>query len=138
MSGLVLDCSMTMAWCFEDESDAQSDAVLDALQQSSAWVPALWHLEVANVLLVAERKHRVSSADSTRFLALLGALPIQTDDTRREDVMALGRAHGLSAYDACYLELSRRRGLPLATRDARLMQACEKEGVPLFGLVSTR
>lgn len=138
MSAIVLDCSVTMAWCFEDECDEYADAVLDALADSRALVPGLWALEVANVLLAAERRKRLTPGDSARFIDLLGALPIEVDDYTHERALdatlAAGRAHGLSAYDAAYLKLAMRSGSPLATRDRDLRAASERSGVALFSL----
>lgn len=136
MSRLVLDCSMTMRWCFEDESDGAADAVLDALLEWTAWVPAIWPLEVANVLLVAERRHRLTPADSARFVELLAGLPITVDLTGQHlahgRVLDLARRAVLSAYDASYLELAMRLGVPLATADDRLREAADASGVPLM------
>jgi predicted nucleic acid-binding protein len=136
MSPLVLDCSVTMAWCFDDECDAYADAVLDALAEVEAWVPSLWPIEVANVLLVAERRERLTPADSTRFVELLGGLSIMVDDSAHEralgPVLSTGRELAISAYDATYLELAMRLGASVATRDDRLRAACVAHGIPLF------
>ena len=75
----VLDNSIVMAWCFEDESDAVADVILESFEQSKAMVPAIWPLEVGNVLLVAERRGRLSEADSVRFLSMLSSLPIHSE-----------------------------------------------------------
>ena len=134
MSGFVLDCSVTMAWCFEDEADADADSVLDRLDRESALVPALWPLEVANVLLVAERRGRLSQSATAQFLHLLAALPIQveTRPLAPTELIVAGRAHGLSAYDAANLILAMGAGLPLASRDAALRGAAEIAGLPLL------
>lgn len=133
----VLDCSVTMGWCFEDEADEYAEAVLERLAGGTGLVPALWPLEVANVLLGAERRRRVTEAHAARFLELLGQLPIAVADgpeiTRMGALLALGRAHGLSAYDAAYLDLALREAVPLATRDAALAAAARKVGVALLG-----
>lgn len=133
MTRFVLDCSVAMAWCFEDECDSFADAALEALVESEAWVPSIWPLEVANVLLVAERRGRLAPADSARFLELLGGLPIVVDASGPRavhgPVLELGRRTGLSAYDASYLELAMRLGAPLATRDDRLRAAAAANGV---------
>jgi len=137
MSCLVIDCSITMAWCFEDEGSALADEVLDHLTESEAWVPSLWPVEVANVLLVAERRGRLTPADSARFVELLRGLPIIIDDGTHEralgPVLSAGREHALSAYDATYLELAMRLGAVMATGDGRLRDACRGSGVPIFG-----
>jgi predicted nucleic acid-binding protein len=136
MTPLVLDCSVTMAWCFENEGGEFADRVLDNLADSEAWVPSLWTFEVANVLLVAERRGRITPAESTRFVALLGDLPILIDDGAHEralsTILSIGRDLGLSAYDATYLELAMRLGGVMATGDEKLRTACRKSGVPVF------
>ena len=128
---IVIDASVTMAWCFEDEATPGADAALDLLRESRAFVPTIWSLEIANVLLVAQRRQRVSEAQVTRFVSLLGSLPITIDAEPIEISMllSLGRRHSLSAYDAAYLELALRRSLPLATLDAALLRAMAGEGV---------
>jgi predicted nucleic acid-binding protein len=96
-------------------------------------VPAIWPLEVANVLLVSERRQRLTQAQTTRFVELLQALPITVDRGQKglDSLLALGREHKLSAYDAAYLELATRLGLALATQDARLSAAAIAIGVSL-------
>lgn len=128
-----MDCSVTMAWCFEDEANEYTDAVLQRLTHEEAIVPSLWPLEVANVLLVGERRKRLSQADTTRFLTLLGSLRITIDEETPyrafNEALSLGRDHSLSAYDTAYLELAMRLGSPLATQDERLRQAASSLGV---------
>lgn len=130
----VVDASVTMAWCFEDEATEATEAVLDRLRSERALVPAIWPLEVANVLLVAQRRDRVSEAQIGRFVRLLTQLPIDVDETDADiaGLVALGRTHQLSSYDASYLLLAERAGLPLATLDSRLTQAAARAGVPLM------
>lgn len=136
MTDFVLDCSVTMAWCFEDETDPYADAILEGLAQSSALVPSLWALEVTNVLLVGERRGRISQPGSVRFLELLSALPIELMDVTlpqaSTELMTLGRSHALSAYDAAYLSLALRSDIPLATRDGALRTAASAIGVSLL------
>lgn len=136
MAGFVVDCSVTMGWCFEDESTNYALQVLGKLKTSHAIVPAIWPLEVANVLLVAERRKRIAPAEVTRFVALLEALPItvQESATARilDDVLSLARSTGLSSYDAAYLELAMRAGIPLASRDQALVRAAKSVGVPFL------
>jgi predicted nucleic acid-binding protein len=132
LTGLVIDASVTMAWCFEDETTDALDALLDRVATESATVPASWRLEVANVLLVAERRGRLTPAQTARFVALLTQLPIEVEAEGSADMsglIGLGRAYGLSAYDAEYLALAAKRGLPLATLDADLRAACTTTGV---------
>lgn len=135
MSGFVLDCSVGMAWCFEDEADRYADGVLDRLVDESALVPPLWPLEIANVLVVAERRRRLRRSDSARFLELVGALPIAVDTAtpNPSHLLAVAREHSLSAYDAAYLALAMREGIPLATRDRALGKAARRCGVALLG-----
>jgi predicted nucleic acid-binding protein len=129
----VLDCSLTVAWFFEDETNAYAEAVEDSLEAAIAVAPSLWPLEVANALLVGERRKRATEAKTATFLALLQALPITIDDetaTRAwHESLHLARAHQLSVYDAAYLELALRRGLPLATLDGKLKAAAAAVGV---------
>lgn len=130
----VVDASTTMAWCFEDEATGATEAVLDRLKEDHALVPALWEFEVTNVLLVAERCRRITEFQSTRFLALLGQLPIHVTPypPQAAALMGIGRRHQLSAYDSAYLELASREGVPLASEDAKLRRAAESAGIPLL------
>lgn len=130
----VVDTSVVMSWCFEEEGDDYAEAVLESLESAEAFVPAVWPLEVGNVLLVAERKKRLSQAAVVRFLALLGGLPItveqETPERMLKEIVSLAREHGLSTYDASYLDLAMRLDLPLATRDTSLAKAAKKCKVP--------
>ena len=131
----VLDSSVTMAWFFDDEATAATDELLDELNQDGrAVVAAHWALEIGNTLLMAERRKRTSVADSSHFLAILDAMPIETDtETVARAVgatLALARTHGLTLYDSAYLELAMRLSLPLATLDKDLRAAAKKTGVP--------
>lgn len=132
----VLDCSLTAAWFFEDEADAYAQAVEDSLASVAAIVPALWPLEVANALLMGERRKRATEAKVTTFLGLLQDLPIAIDDETAghawHETIHLARTHQLSAYDAAYLELAVRRRLPLASLDGPLKAAAKAVGVLTF------
>lgn len=133
----VLDCSMAMAFVLRDESTDDTDAILDRLGQgSSAVVPALWRWEVANVLLMAQRRGRVTPADAHRHMAQLRGLPIEMDETACEEswsaAFALAQKHSLSSYDATYLEVAIRRGIPLASLDRELRAAAKVEKVQLL------
>ena len=136
MNGFVVDCSVTMAWCFGDQADGYTYSVLDALRTSRAVVPSIWPLEVANALVVAERRKKLLATHTAEFLAFLEQLPVQLDpDTSHQalgPILALAREHRLSAYDAAYLELAKRRGLPLATRDKGLQRAARAAAVSLL------
>ncbi len=135
MKRFVLDNSVVMAWYFEDEANAYTSAILESLAASEALVPTIWPLEVANVLLVGERKGRGSEARTSRFVALLDALPIRVDAATSQHalsgILTLAREQRLSAYDAAYLELAMREGLALATQDKALRRAAEACGVAL-------
>ena len=135
-NNFVLDGSVTMVWGFEDEADDYAEAILGRMPDLQAHVPSLWSLEVANALLVGERRRRITPADTARFLAILAAFPITVDEETVAhawaDTMHLARAHNLSSYDASYLELAIRLGLPLAAQDGKLKTAAEAVGVPLF------
>lgn len=137
-ASFVLDASVAVSWVFEDETDAYSGQVLASLAEAAALVPSLWFLEVGNALLVAERRGRLQEAESAHFLALLAELPIYMAEFRPEqawgEITALARAQQLSIYDAAYLSLAMRHGLPLATTDAPLRQAATRCGVALFGM----
>ena len=136
MTAFVIDCSVAVTWCFEDEATEASDQILDRLDEEAAAAPAIWPLELGNVLLMAERRGRVTSAAIAEFLALVEKLPIAIDEetSRRalREVLALARGEGLTTYDAAYLELAMRLGVPLATKDAALGRAAAKLDTPLI------
>jgi predicted nucleic acid-binding protein len=132
----VLDNSVTMRWFFGDGKRAEvafAARVLEALKTDSAIVPATWGLEVANVIARAEARGLVTEARSGEFLELLEGVSIEVDPATfthaRAGTLQLARRHKLSAYDASYLELALRRGLPLATLDRDLQKAARKAGV---------
>jgi predicted nucleic acid-binding protein len=134
---LVLDSSATLAWVYSEETtDAISD-VLARLTDRGAWVPAVWRLEVANVLEMNVRRGRHDAAFRDAALADLAVLPISIDpETDRQAwgaTVRLAARHKLTTYDAAYLELAQRRGLPLATLDKELRNAATAEGVILLG-----
>jgi predicted nucleic acid-binding protein len=132
----VVDNSVVLAWCFRDEVNPYADAILECLGPMEAVVPAIWPMEVGNVLAVAERKRRLDKATVTRFLELLGQIPMAYEPESQArmlgDVLDLAREYGLSTYDASYLDLAMRLGLPLATQDGALMKAAKQAGVSLF------
>ncbi len=131
----VLDCSVAVAWLFEDETSRETDALLDALRLDAALVPALWHLEVGNVLTMAERRGRITPSQVAASLELLAALPIRTESLQPRlipGIVALARNERLTAYDAAYLDLALRHGLPLATLDEALRKAAHRLQVPLL------
>ena len=112
--------------------------VLDRLRTEEAIVPSLWHLEVTNVLTLAERKGRIAVARISEFIALLETLPITVDEETPfrafTEILGLARAERLTSYDAAYLELAMRLGIPLATKDNALRQAAAKLGVEVLGV----
>ena len=132
----VVDNSIVMAWCFKDEASPYADSVLNSLTDATAIVPSIWPLEVVDVLLVAERRHRLHESDSVRFLSLIAQLPIVVERTWPErmmrDLLALGRSNDLSSYDAAYLELAMRQGVPIATADHKVLEAAARVEVPIF------
>jgi len=137
MSGFVVDASATLPWCFQDEATPASNALLVRLQSGdAAIVPGHWLTEVGNGLLVATRRGRLPLADVNLFLMSLGLLLIEIEEIspfRLSDrVLPLAKSENLTLYDAVYLELAQRRGLPLATRDAALARAATNVGVVLL------
>ena len=133
MSALVIDSSVALVWCFEDEASPRSDALLEQIRDEGAVVPGLWHLEIANVLLQAEKRGRITAADIALRLELMAELPIDTDNETAarawREILTLARAEGLTTYDAAYLDLAIRRGLPLLTKDNALIAAAARTGV---------
>jgi predicted nucleic acid-binding protein len=136
MQDFVIDNSVVMSWCFQDETSKYTDAVLGQLEQATAYVPAIWPLEVSNVLLVAERRKRLSQADSARFISLLFELPIIVEQESPErmlsEILALAREYKLSSYDASYLDLAMHKGLPLATIDKNIIAAAKRSSVSIL------
>lgn len=128
----VLDASLALAWVFEDEQTPAARRLLSRLTTEAAIVPALWRFEVANALTVGERRGRMDPAQVERSIVLFETLPIEVDrelpDPSR--LIAVARRRRLSAYDASYLDLAARQGVPLATLDGALAAAARAEGVP--------
>ena len=134
MSVCVLDSSAALTWVLPGEAVPGSDRLLRQVTAQGAIAPSLWVFEVANVLLMAERRQRVSFAQRQRALGLLDELAIRLDPASTDlwtDVSALAVRHGLTVYDASYLELAIRTTLPLATLDRQLRQAAVATGVSL-------
>jgi predicted nucleic acid-binding protein len=136
MTPLILDCSLAMAWCFEDEASEAADGVLDRVRDGGAIVPALWYWEVGNVLAIAQKRGRISESECAIRLNLLAALPIKTDEfgaTKAwHETLSLAKSNMLSAYDAAYLELALRLGGTLATNDKALRTVAAKLGIDLL------
>jgi predicted nucleic acid-binding protein len=133
----VVDASVTLAWCFEDEASSDADAILGRLEGEAALAPAHWPLEVANALRTAVRRGRLHVTDLPRLRALLAALPVEIAPveltTAIGGVLEAARTYDLSAYDAAYLHLAAVRAIPLATIDGRLRAAGVRAGVELAG-----
>ena len=130
MTGFVLHASIALAWCFKDELSEAADRLLDRLETENAAVPAIWHLEVANVLALSERCRRITRAESADFIARLQILAIAADEEASSraftQILDLARGERLTAYDAAYVELAMRLGVPLASKDRRLCRAAEE------------
>lgn len=123
-----------MAFVFADEAAATTDKLLDSLGKGAkAFSAPLWRWEVGNALLMAERRKRISSADTQRHLTALQVLPVELDDQASREAwhaaILLARKHQLTLYDGAYLELAVRRGLPLGSLDTELRKAAKAEGV---------
>lgn len=132
---IVLDASVTAAWFFEDETTAEIDAIFRQITDAGAVVPPVWTYEVANVFRTAMRRRRLDAPRRQRSFDILAAMPIE-HDAQGIDVwtttVGLSDRHGLSVYDASYLELAIRRSLPLATLDKDLRSAARAEGVTVL------
>ncbi len=139
MSGFVLDNSVSMRWLLESNkvSDQKyAEIVLNSLLDADALVPNLWHLEASNVLLGAEKRSEIDAGEIERFISQLENLPIYVDPLTSHKAftrtLALARIYKLSSYDAAYLELAIREGLPIATLDKGLRKAAKKADVKVY------
>lgn len=136
-AAFIMDCSITMGWCFPEEATRESSKLLERLEGETALVPAHWFLEVTNVLAMAEKRKRITAAKSTEFLTLLETMDIEADDEAAgrafAQVLPLCRSHGLTSYDAAYLELALRRRLPLGSLDEELRAGAKALGVEVLG-----
>jgi predicted nucleic acid-binding protein len=136
VNGIVIDASVALAWCFPDEASDYADGALVALEDRAAFVPTIWSLEIANALLVGERRKRIRQPEVRRFVELLRSLSIVEDGQSFADtvsnILPLALEHDLSAYDAAYLDVAVRHGVPLATLDGALQKACRAAGVKFF------
>ncbi len=132
----VLDASITLSWCFEDESTPAAIAIMESLATKTAHVPELWSLEIGNILVGASRKKRLTYAKMAEFLELIENLNIQTDHETSargfHEIISLAYSEHLTTYDAAYLELAMRLGLPLATKDNELRKVAKRLGVELL------
>ena len=129
----VLDSSVAMAWLVQDEANERTDALADRLEQENAHVPSIWPLEVGNALMTALRRKRITNSDFERCTSALASLPIEVDTAAGlANVLLIAQRFGLTSYDAANLELAQRRGLPLATLDEKLRQACKSLKVSIL------
>jgi predicted nucleic acid-binding protein len=136
--GWVIDASVTMPWFFPDEATPFTEGLLDALGDQVFWAPTLWVVECTNVLQSAQRRKRIDARRRAEIAAELGELPVRLDPETSGFVSLdrLAAAHGLSAYDAAYLELALRRSLVLVSLDARLIAAAQVLGHPVLSALS--
>ena len=137
MTPFVLDASVALSLVFEDEISPYSDAVAETLKRGHAVVPVVWPLEIANAILTAVRRGRIPETDAPLLIGSMGRLRVTIDrgiapEFLAQTTLTVGLAHRLSAYDASYLELAMRRGLPLATQDQKLIQAAAATGVHIL------
>lgn len=132
----IVDCSVAMAWCFEDESDARTESLLDRLEAEPVVVPLHWPLEVTNVLRSAVKRGRLTEAQSVEKAAALMSLPVRYDSMTHvlafTTTYQLSQKYNLTSYDSAYLELAIRLGASLATNDADLIKAAKQAGVDLL------
>lgn len=133
---IVIDASIALSWCFEDEASEETDAIAARMTETGAIVPGLFKLEMANILLQAERRGRITPAQVAATIALLDELAIPVDgetaDRAFRETVGLARSHALTSYDAAYLELALRKGAALATRDRKLAEAARALGVAVL------
>jgi predicted nucleic acid-binding protein len=134
----VVDASVALTWCFEDEAGELTDVLLQRLtDDDGAYAPSVWPLEVLNILLISQRRGRMSSEDRQEQLSFLHGLPITIDKDSIIQTWTvtnfLAERHNLTLYDASYLELAQRLKLPLATLDKELRKAANAVGIPLLG-----
>jgi predicted nucleic acid-binding protein len=129
----VLDASVAAVWALADESSPLADIAADRLRDEIALVPPLWWYEVRNLLVINERRQRMTVEDSAHYLELLSSYPIQIDPVEDEqNIFRCARKYRLSFYDAAYLAVAQRNRLPLATLDKDLRNAALAAGVPLL------
>ena len=132
----VLDSSVALAWLLPDEGNQATDALANRLEREPAVAPAIWPLEVGNALLVAQRRDRLTEKEVNRLLSVIAELPVEIEaialDERLQAVMGLARRLGLTSYDAAYLELAKRRAIPLASVDLRLREASARTAVEVL------
>ena len=137
MAACVLDCSVALSWILPGEHDRETSKLLDLVTKEGAIAPEIWTLEVATVLLMAERRRGLTQAQRTTALLSFKALDIaidrETSTIAWVAILDLAASQNLTVYDAAYLELSLRSGLPLATLDQALLRAASAVGVQTLG-----
>lgn len=131
---LVIDASLALAFVLDDEATEETDTILESFGDGAVAVaPTLWQWEVANSLLHIEKRKRISRDDRARHLSSLGALPIRLDSKSASEAwtgaLQLADRHAITVYDAAYLELARRLGLPLGSLDEKLRAGARAEGI---------
>ena len=133
----VLDASLALAWSFDDEAEPASDLDIGLVSRDQAIAPSVWAMEVANALVIAERRGRLTRSESTRLATALAALGVEVEPISAQralsSVLDFARDYELTSYDASYLELAARQGIPLASIDQRLRNAAARAGVELIG-----
>ena len=129
----VLDASVTVCWALQDEQDPRADLAQARIRADEAVVPSLWWFEVRNILVVNERRKRIAEPEMAIFLRGVSRLPIRIDrDPHEGAILRLARTYRLTVYDASYLDLALREGIPLATLDGALSAAARAERAPLL------
>jgi predicted nucleic acid-binding protein len=135
MTSFVLDASLALAWHFPDEASSRANAIASLSDVATIVLPSHWFAEIANGMLVGERRRRTTSEERVRFIDRIKLLDVDVDgpDPNRmfDVILPLARAHGLTIYDTLYLELAERRGLPLASLDDELNAAARRVGIEL-------
>jgi predicted nucleic acid-binding protein len=132
--GFVLDASVSACWALDDGEHTIADTALDLSNVEEILVPSLWWFEIRNLLVVAERRKRLTVTTTNAFLRSIRQLKLSIDRVPEEnEVIRLARGYGLTVYDSGYLELAMRQGVPLATLDKKLAAAARNEGVHLIG-----
>ena len=130
----VLDASVAACWAFAHERHPVAEMAASRVRSDEAWAPALLWFELRNILIVGERRKRIAEVDTRRFLRSLDQMRVTVDRSPDENrALHLARLHGLTFYDAAYLELAQREAVPLATLDRDLAQAARKEGIAVLG-----
>lgn len=130
----VLDCSVSVAWLFEEQANEYTESALDALSRGYAVAPRWWNVEILNVLLALERRNRLAPDKAVELLRFLQRLPVRLRESNLSvfELHALAQHHRLTSYDALYLDAALATGLPISTRDAALRKAATDSGVGVW------